>query len=245
MPNRTTSRGVALVLSFAWAAAPLAASAEAAKPLRSLTYDLQVTVGMVRSIERDAIGTAGSTHGDFAGGEGSRGTITVDVIAATDDRGIVADVRENAEGRSRPVVRVAITGEGGLTYDPRQGYNVTNEEDALLRWLARDFVSLELRAPGAIWNVDTSSGGTRGAEHYRVVSADGALLKLDYTAESRTSGLGSGDMTRVGTVVYDARMSVPTSANYKDIIHHQELGRYDTTEMAVQLRLVADSFARR
>ncbi|MEA2665921.1 MAG: hypothetical protein QOI11_2865 [Candidatus Eremiobacteraeota bacterium] len=240
-----TNRGLALVLSFVWAAAPLAVSAEAIKPLRSLTYELRVTVGVVRSIERDAIGTAGSTHGDFAGGEGSQGTITVDVIAATDDRGIVADVRENAEGRSRPVVRVAITGEGTLTYDPRQSHNVTGEEDALLRWLARDFVSLEVRAPGAIWNVDTSSGNARGAEHYRVVSADGSLLKLDYKAESKSSGIGSGDMTRAGTVVYDARMSVPTSANYKDIIHRQQLGTYDTTEMAVQLRLVADSFAKK
>lgn len=240
-----TNRGLALVLSFVWVAAPLAGSAETPKPLRSLTYDLQVTVGMVRSIERDAIGTAGSTHGDFAGGAGSRGTITVDVIAATDDHGIVADVRENAEGRSRPPVRVAITGEGALTYDPRQSHNVTGEEDALLRWLARDFVSREVRVTGAVWNVDTSSGNARGAEHYRVVSGDGSLLKLDYKAESKSSGLGSGDMTRAGTVVYDARMSVPTSANYKDIIHHQQLGTYDTTEMAVQLRLVADSFAKK
>jgi hypothetical protein len=243
-----TNRGLAFVLALLCGAAPLAGSAETAKagrPLRSLTYDLQMTVGMVRSIERDAIGTAGSTHGDFAGGTGSRGTITVDVLAATDDHGIVADVRENAEGRSRPPVRVAITGDGGLTYDPQQSHNVTNEEDALLRWLARDFVRQEVRAPGGFWNVDTSSGRARGAEHYRVLSADGSLLKLDYKAESKSSGLGSGDMTRTGTVVYDARMSVPTDAHYKDIIHQQQLGTYDTTEMAVQLRLVADSFAQK
>ncbi len=241
MMNRTL---VAVVVCAALAA-PLAATAQTSKPLRTLTYDLQMSVGVVRSVQRDAIGTAGSTHGDFAGGAESKGTITVEVIAATTDGGLVADVRENAATRSRPVVRVAITAAGGLTYDPKQAHNVTDEEDTLLRWLARGFVGADDRSAGAAWNIDTSAAGTRAAEHYRVVTADGSLLHLEYKAESKSSGLGGGDMTRAGTLVYDAKLAVPESASYKDIVHRQQLGSFDTTEMSVQYKLTSDSLAKK
>ena len=239
-----TNRALALVVLCASVAAPVAAAAaESPKPLRTLAYDLQMTVGVVRSVERDAIGTAGSTHGDFAGGAESKGTITVDILAATADGGLVADVRERANDRSRPVVRVAITAAGALTYDPKQSHNITDEEDTLLRWLARGFLTADDRSAGAAWNVDTSTGSTRAAEHYRVVAADGATLQLEYKAESKSSGLGGGDMTRAGGLVYDAKLSVPRSAHYKDIVHRQQLGSFDTTEMAVQLTLTADTLA--
>ncbi len=240
-----TNRTLVLVSLCALAAAPLGAAAESPKPLRTLNYDLQMSIGVVRSVQRDAIGTAGSTHGDFAGGSESKGNITVDVIAVTADGGLVADVREIATNRSRPSVRVAITAAGALSYDPKQSDNVTEEEDTLLRWLARGFVTAADRSAGTTWTIDNSTRGTQAAEHYRVVSAEGPVLHLDYKAESKSSGLGGGDMTRAGTLVYDTKLTVPKSASYKDIAHRQQLGSYDTTEMGVQLKLTSDSLAKK
>lgn len=240
-----TNRALALVVFCAAAALPLVASAaEAPKPLRSLTYDLHLSAATNGIVEHSAIGTAGSTHDDFTGGGESKGTITVDIIAATQDNGLVADVRENAtNGRIRPKVRVAITAAGALSYDPQQSHNITDEEDTLLRWLARGFVLPDDRAAGAAWNVDTSAGGHRGMEHYRVLSADGSGLSLDYKAEAKSGGLGGGDMTRTGSLVYDAKLTMPRSASYKDIEHRQQIGSFVTTELAVQFTLASDTLA--
>ncbi|MEA2665920.1 MAG: hypothetical protein QOI11_2864 [Candidatus Eremiobacteraeota bacterium] len=239
-----TNRALALVVFCAAAALPAAAwAADAPKPLRSLTYDLRLSAASNGIVERSAIGTAGSTHEDFTGGGESKGTITVDIIAATQDNGLVADVREDATNRTRPKVRVAITAAGALSYDPQQSHNITDEEDTLLRWLARGFVTADDRTAGAAWNIDTSAGGSRGMEHYRVLSADGAVLSLDYKAETKRSGLGGGDMTRTGSLVYDAKLTMPRSASYKDVEHRQQIGSFVTTELTVSLTLAADSFA--
>lgn len=240
-----TNRAFALAVLFAAAALPAAArAADPPKPLRSLTYDLRLSAATNGIVERSAIGTAGSTHEDFTGGGESKGTITVDVIAATADSGLVADVSENATNRNRPKVRVAITAAGALSYDPQQSNNITDEEDTLLRWLARGFITPDDRAPGAAFNIDTSAGGSRGMEHYRVLSADGPVLSLDYKAEAKRTGLGGGDMTRTGSLVYDAKLAVPRSASYKDVEHRSQVGSFVTTERNVSLTLTADTFAK-
>ncbi len=240
-----TNRALALVVFCAAAAAvPLAVSAaEAPKALRSLTYDLRLSASTNGIVERSAIGTAGSTHEDFTGGGESKGTITVDIVAATADSGLVADVSETATNRTHPKVRVAITAAGALSYDPQQSRNITDEEDTLLRWLARGFVTADDRSAGAAWSVDTTAGGHRGAEHYRVVAVDGTVLNLDFKAEAKSGGLGGGDMTRTGSLVYDAKFAVPRSASYKDIEHRQQIGTFVTTELTVSLTLAADTFA--
>ncbi len=119
----------------------------------------------------------------------AKGTITVDILAATADGGLVADVRETATqplaparaGRDHRRRRAELRPQAEPQHHRRKRTRCCAGSRAGSS-LADD------RSAGAAWNVDTSAGSARGAEHYRVVSADGTRLNLDYKAESKTRG---------------------------------------------------------
>ena len=228
----------------AFAASTTAADA-AAKPLRTLTYDLEMTIGNVREIHIDAIGTAGSGVSNTGAALESKGSINVDVIAVTGDGGMVVDVSENASNRSHAKVRVAIAKGGAVVYDPKQTDNVTVEEFALLSWLSRGFYAPPADPPGTTWDTDASAQNVTGKNHYRVISVSGDTVTLDCRTEERKGGVDSFDMTRIGTLVYDMKMVVPRSATFQEINHSQRLGHYDTTNVSVTLKLANDTFAKK
>ncbi len=236
---------LALACGIQPAFAASTSGAEAAKPLRTLTYDLEMTIGNVREIRVDAIGTSGSGITNTGAALESKGSISVDVIAVTADGGMVVDVAENASNRSHAKVRVAIAKSGSVVYDPKQSDNVTVEEFALMSWLARGFYAPPADPPGTTWDTDASAQGVTGKTHYRVVSVNGDIVTLDCKTEQRSGGANSFDMTRTGTLVYDMKMVVPRSATYQEINHSQRMGHYDTTNVSVALKLANDSFAKK
>ena len=228
--------------AVAAAAAPATAAPAAApaKTLRTITWDLLMAVGTERRIQTSGIGSAGSgTSSDGAGAE-SKGTIVVDVVAVAPE-GIVVDVAENASGRARPKVRVAITNAGALTYDPRQAQNVTEEETVVLHTLARGFLGDET-SPGASWNVDGSGNGVTELEHYRVLSKADSQVSLDYKMESSAKGVNAFNLTRLGSIVYDAKYVVPVTLHYQEIVLQDRPGTSDRTTTSVDLKLASDTF---
>jgi hypothetical protein len=64
-------------------------------------------------------------------------------------------------------VRIAVAKTGELTYDTKQGQNVTEEEDALVRWMARGFSSGAPDPVGTAWDLDRGQADAKGVEHYR------------------------------------------------------------------------------
>jgi hypothetical protein len=214
----------------------------ALKPIRTLTYSIDVMIGTVRSARVDAIGSAGSGVSNTGAAIQSRGTVTIDVIAATADGGLVVDVAENSPNRSRPTVRIAVAKNGELTYDPKQGENVTEEEDALVRWMARGFSSAAPDPVGTAWDLDRGQGDAKGVEHYRVTSISGDAVTLDYKAETTMRGPQGFDMTRLGSLVYDTKLVVPVGVTYQEVTHSQRLGNYDTTTVSLTIKLSRDTF---
>jgi hypothetical protein len=234
---------LASVLGLSCGTSALAATSDASlKPLRTLTYSVEVTIGTIRSARVDAIGTAGSGVSNTGAAMESRGTVTIDVIAATADAGLVVDVSENSPNRSRPTVRIAVSKDGELTYDPKQGENVTEEEDALVRWMARGFSSGTPDPVGTVWNLDRGRGDTKGVEHYRVTSVSGDAVTLDYKAETTLRGAQGFDMTRLGSLVYDTKLVVPVDVTYQEVTHSQRLGNYDTQTVSLHVKLARDTF---
>jgi hypothetical protein len=241
---------LASVLTLAWGTLPAFAASSSAtdaqlKPLRTLTYALEMTIGNVREMHVDAIGSAGSGVSNAGAALESKGTINVDVIAVTADGGLVVDVSENASNRSHAKVRVAIAKDGAISYDPKQQENVTVEEFALLGWLSRGFYAAPPDPPGTAWDTDVGGQGVTGKNHYRVLSVNGDTVTLDCKTEERKGGADSFDMTRIGTVVYDMKMVAPRSASYQEVNHSQRLGHYDTTTVSVSLKLANDTFGKK
>jgi hypothetical protein len=241
MMNRLS---LALLLALSCGASAVAATASGAtpQPMRTLTYDIDVTIGTVRTLRVDAIGSAGSGVSNTGAAIETRGTITIDVIAATTDGGLVVDVVENSPNRSRPKVRIAIAKTGDLTYDPKLSENVTEEEDALVRWLARGFYGQGTEAQGSNWSVDRSHGDVKGLEHYQTKSVDAGQVTLDYKAETEVRGAQGFDMTRIGSLVYDTKMVVPTTVSYQEVTHSSRMGNYDTITVSLNMKLAKDTF---
>ncbi len=166
------------------------------------------------------------------------------MVAATADAGLVVDVSERATNRSRPSLRVAIPADGVLVYDPGQANNLSEEEDTLLRWLARGFYGDHPRAAGAAWIVDASGNGIADVVHYRVDAAAATTVTLHYDGQRTAHGLRAYDAARTGTLVYDTARVVPLHAAYQGWSHSGRFGDFETTDVSVELTLTADSFAK-
>ena len=176
-----------------------AASTGPGRPVRTLNFDVDVHVLALRETPGEGIHgtrpalpvkgrlvngrTGGATgNGDRTQGAAvtAKGSIGIDVVAATDDAGLVVDVSENAIERTRPKVRIVIGPDGAVFYDPKNAENLTEEEITLVRWLARGFFGDHPTDPGTSWTVDQSANGHVDVERYRVVARDAHQVTLDY-----------------------------------------------------------------
>jgi hypothetical protein len=260
----------AAVLLGAVLAAPVAAGAVGApaagtpRPLRTLSFSVDVRVSELRETPGEGIqGTRpgvmvkGRIVGGRSGaqsGSGERtlgatmkakGSIDVDVISATDDAGLVVDVAENALDRMRPKVRIVLGPDGAVFYDPKNAVNLTEEEVAVVRWLARGFYGDHPTEPGTAWTVDQSANGHVDLEHYRVIARDAHNVTLDYALEEKVPGASGYAATREGSLVYDTALIVPVKASFQSEAHRQVGAAYETTRTSVTLALLTDSFAKR
>ncbi|HYZ16028.1 MAG TPA: hypothetical protein VE591_06485 [Candidatus Acidoferrum sp.] len=218
-------------------------------PIRTLQYSLAMIVGPAReSRTNGGLGSATSPDpwtGRSVGASGyeAKGSVFVDVLATTQDGGLLVDVSETATGRAFPKARISVSSDGRLSYDAKEQPNVSDEELSLLRWLARGFYSADRATdPGTSWNVDANNGGVRSSERYRVISNSGGKVNLDYKFESMANGY---TVTRLGNVLYDTRLTVPVQVNYRGEMRTDRLGAADTTSSSVALSLTADSFNRK
>jgi hypothetical protein len=272
MGNRLSAAALravpAIVVGAGLFAAPIVAGAAntggPGRPVRTLSFDVDVHVLALRETPGEGIhGTrpAAPVKGRMAGGRpggatGSgdrtqgaavtaKGSIGIDVIAATDDAGLVVDVSESAIERTRPKVRIVLGPDGAVFYDPKNAENLTEEEITLVRWLARGFYGDHPTEPGTTWTVDQSANGHVDVERYRVVARDREQVTLDYALEEKVGGTTGYMGTRGGSLVYDTAMIVPLKATFQTEARRQVGVTYETTRTSVTLTLTADSFAKR
>ena len=257
----------AIVACGALFAVPLPAGAAGAtapaRPLRTLSFDVDVHVSARRDTPGEGLhgavpgvavkGRMVSGRPASAAGNGERteaaavtakGSIGVEVIAATDDAGLVVDVSETAIERTRPKVRIVLAPDGAVFYDPKNAENLTEEEITLVRWLARGFFGDRPTDPGTSWTVDQSANGHIDIERYRVVARDAQQVTLDYELEEKVGGATGYAGTRGGSLVYDTAMIVPVRATFRTEARRQIGTAYQTTRTSVTLTLTADSFAK-
>ena len=255
-------RWPAAVLATAMVAAPFAALAEGtpvtAAPLRTLTFDVAVHVAAVRVAPGEGttgagrpaplgqmVGTRPNGATPATGALAARGSIGIDVVGVTGDARLVIDIAETAVKRTRPKVRVEVASDGVVFYDPKNAENLTDEELALVHWLARGFYGDHPTEPGTAWTVDQSANGFVDVEHYRVVARDAHHVTLEYTQEQKASGTSVFAGTRGGSLVYDTARTVPVRATFQGESRRQVGAALETLRTSVTLTLTADSFAKR
>ncbi len=257
-------RAGAALAAVLLAAAPLCASGAERAPLRALTYAVDVSTA-------DSVDTSGGTinngvragifvHGRLVGGDtptsgsgekhstasqASKGTISVDVVQATTDAGLVIDIAETTDALARPKVRMVIAGDGTLFFEPAEVTKLSEEELVVARWLGRGFYGDHPTDVGTAWVVDLSANGRSDVEHYRVLAHDAQQVTLAYAFEERTTIANAFAGTRQGSLVYDTALVVPVKASFQTIARRQVGAAYATVRTAVTLTLTADTFRRR
>jgi hypothetical protein len=250
------------VLSAAMLATPQTAGAAddagPVRPLRTLTFAVDVKLAAQRETPGDKTtatrppsivrGRPVGTQTAPPGAErhlAAKGSIGVEVVGTTDDARLLLDVAETAVQRTHAKVRVAVAPDGVVFYDPKNADDLTEEELALARWLARGFYGDHPTEPGTAWTVDQSANGFSDVEHYRVVARDAQLVTLDYSQQQSTLGSSAFAGSRGGSLVYDTALTVPVRADFRSESRRQIGATHETLRTSVTLTLTTDSFAKR
>ena len=232
---------VALIGVFACSGAALAQ-----KLPRHLVYKVGVTVSSqteeLTMGENGDMPTGGSGVARYTGGMLSHGTIAVDVVGITSDGALATQISEDTDNRKAPPVRVDVTAEGQLRIPVDQVLNVTEEEQALLRMLGRNFVSGDDVNAGK-WVHQVSQGNADIREVYQVTGTQpNGDLVINVNQQVKVSGAQPSDTTAHGTITYSGKFKVPRSVSLDGRTHHEGVQQTQTQDTKVNFDLLSDSF---
>jgi len=223
------------LLALSALAALVPVSVQAA-PIRTLVYHF--------SYDARTFGTApaaggGTVYENGTFGTSARaGTMTVEIMAATGDGGLVVDVTENVDRAERPMqkIRCAVYGK---TVDVicDQGVGDTDEQETLLSYLGRFFYDPTLVDDKGHWHTTTMiKTASVVDDDFTVEKTDGSMLTIKIDRKKVGGGVKE---SRSGTMVYNADLVVPVSI-------HQEMSSQDSGaqgDQNVDLKLLSDSMA--
>jgi hypothetical protein len=202
------------------------ATAQADAPIRTVVYEYSF----------DSRTFAGSSPGSGS----ATGQITVDVIAATPDGGLVVNVTQSVDRAARELqtIRCALY---GPTTDVVCDQNVgsTGEETALLTFFGRGFYDTGRLDTKGHWRTSPRirNGQLTDSEDFTVTKTDGNQVTIAVDQEQRNGNYRS---SATGTVVYDAAMDIPDAVHLVAAATNSA-GEEDTN---ISLTLVSDSMAK-
>jgi hypothetical protein len=239
--------------------APMPATAAPDAPvrvLRSLVYD--VSYAAHTRHDKKTSGFNGGYGGDPNGGgpgvggsgtasvamDGSdSGRLTIDIIAATPDGGLVVDVAYAGKLNNAPKMRVALYQDGRLSADPTK--TLGPEALHILPLLARGFMANRTVEVGASWTVQAPPPA-KGATTYRVSSLDGTNATIALDGSLSVGGVNGFDESDHGTTTYATDLISPLSYDLNSRIRRQLASDETiTTDAHLVAKLVSDSFVKK
>jgi hypothetical protein len=231
------------------ACAGAARAADAPKPLRVLVYDVAYSASTLRREHTSgfANGGMGSTSGsgivDRRYASDDRGKLTVAVIAATADGGLVVDASFVGKSITQPVIRVAILKDGSLSYDPKT--QPSAQALRLLPFLSRGLIAERDVNTGSTWSVQAFAPAA-GATTYRVTAFDGTRATLEFDESITVNGASGFTESAQGKTVYATDLLSPISIDLHTVIRHDVgIDQADTTDSRLSATIVSDTFAKR
>lgn len=221
--------------------------APSSAPLRHLVYSFTYNVGTTDSVHSSGIGGDGPASGvsDYRGGSEDKGTLTVDVMQAASDGGLVVKVSEKArDTRSAEPALCAVYGvTGSVICDPNA--KVNDEEMALLRILGRDFVDPTQFDAKRHWQRGQSGGNINETADYTAGTVNSAgIMDIAMQRVTQVSGAQGYKETTNGTISYNLALSIPTHLTQDAIVRQEQgMGNSHKQETKVDIALISDSMA--
>ncbi len=252
------------LLAFAVAAAvaaPLAANAADApaptRVLRQLVYDVSYSAHTTQQVKSSGFnggygGTAQPGEGATASGTGTAsqymngddsGKLTIEVVAATQDGGLVVDAAFAGKGNVQPKTRVAVFADGRLSYDP--AHPLAPVTTRMLPLIARGFVAERDVSAGSSWSIPAAAPA-KGSTTYKVQSSDGHLARIAIEGVWSVPGPTGFDESDQGVTTYATDVVSPVSYDLTARIHRQlSIDTSMTTSAHLTATLVSDSMVKK
>ena len=244
-----------LVLAVALASCALTATAaraaDAPKPLRTLTYDVSYSLRSTQETNVSSLTGGGLTdkqreaeYGRGAVQRGitteDRGTLQIDVIAATGEGGLVVDATYTGKQSKQPPVRVAIFADGHLVYDPKN--LLSTQALHVLPMLARGMLADRDVSPGSMWS-QTFGPPVNGSAQYRVTQRGENAATIAIAADISVKGANGFDEHDDATTRYATDRLCPLSYDVRFRIRRTGVGQSLADDGHVVATLVSDTFA--
>ena len=194
-------------------------------------------------------GSSGSGVVSNFGGSGREGIMTADIVAMTNDNGLVVKITENVQGAARPeqTFTCAAYGDGrlnclnlargdqtGTTRGP------SDAETLLLGFLGRDFIDASRMDAGNHWQYGYSNENATVRADFTLTGSGGGkpdLVVEHKTFEPKAQNVASA--VEDVRIMYDRAMSVPVSVHDEK---HETTGS-SSMRTTMDLQLTKDSFA--
>jgi hypothetical protein len=228
---------VTLLIGVFAAALPAPSQAD---PIRTVIYHFSIDASGFGVLP----GTAGTellySNGVGAASGARTGQITVSVVQATPDGGLVVDVGEQIDRADKPLqtIRCALY---GVSTDAICDQNVgaTLEESMLLPYLGRQFLDTSRLDDKGHWRTTphVQSGTMDIQNDFTVSKVDGQMVTIAVNRQERNGGYHSASS---GTLVYDAALDVPDSVKLETSAQ-QTRGEANVN---FDCRLLSDSMAK-
>lgn len=231
---------------------PVTAAPDApVRVLRSLVYDVSYaahtrhdkkTSGFNGGYGSDAAapGVSGSGTASVAMDGTDSGRLTIDIVAATQDGGLVVDVLYAGKLNNSPKMRVALFPDGRLSADPTK--TLGPEALHILPLLARGFMANRTVQLGATWTVQAPPPA-KGATTFRVSGLDGPNATIALEGSISVGGVNGFDESDRGTTTYATDLISPLSYDLNSRIRRQVAADETiTTDAHLVATLVSDNF---
>jgi hypothetical protein len=235
---RTWCVALALVL-----ASGAAFAADVPKPLRTLVYDVSYDALQTQEEKTSGFDAPGAPDVQQQFNVGDVGQLTVDVVAATADGGLVVDTAFAGKTRKDPPLRVAILRDGHLSWDPAK--ELAPEAIRILPFLARGLVAERAIAAGVSWVTRPPAPAT-GTLTYRIATLDKSIAHLDVQGIVSVPGPPTYDENSNDSTVYDLDHLMPISAEIVVTVRRRLSGvTTQSTRIHLVAKLASDTFANR
>ena len=249
-------RRLLALVALAALVAPIPVTAAPDAPvrvLRSLVYDVSYAAHTRHDKKTSGFngGYGGDPNGGAPGVSGSgtasvamdgsdSGRLTIDIVAATQDGGLVVDVAYAGRLNNAPKMRVALFPDGRLSADPTK--SLGPEALHILPLLARGFMANRLVEVGSSWTVPAPPPA-KGATTYRVSGVDGPNATIALEGSISIAGVNGFDESDRGTTTYATDLISPLSYDVSSRIRRQLASDETiTTDAHLVAKLVSDSF---
>lgn len=242
----TTLARFSFSLAAVFALTASVAFADGAKPIRHLVYKFGVSLDTTKTIHDSGIGGDGPVSGstNYRGGQTDEGQITVDVLQAQPDSGLVVQVSEQARNRrdAEPTMCV-VYGSSAVICDQTKG-GLNEEESSLLRFLGRNFVNPATIDLKNHWQYAATDAQSQETSDYTLGKPDGDTVGVTYQRVLKVAGVNGFNATTDGVLSYDQKLSVPVSIKEDTMTRKSTgMGNYDTVRQEITLKLMGDSLA--